>query len=76
MLEITDLFDYIIDGCVFDIWDMDSEQTIEEGMSQEELQEWCDNHSYELCSFEPCQRKEDNEVVFGIVFNVCNIEER
>ena len=75
-MDIEDLLDYAQNDCIFDIYDIDSETTINEGLSREELQEWHENYDYELCSFEPIQRKEDNEVVFGIVINLTNIEER
>lgn len=77
MLDISDLRDYIIDGCEFDIYDIGSEKNIAQGLDEYELEEWCDNHDYELCSFEPTQRKDERGItVFGITFNVDNVEER
>ena len=80
MLDINDLLDYCQDDCVFDIFDCDSTNafdcTIEKDLSREELEEWLDNHDYELYSFEPIQRKDNNDnTIFGIVFNVGKVEE-
>lgn len=76
MLEISDLRDYIIDGCEFDIYDLQEGKNIAEGLDDEELEEWCENHNYDFCTFEPTQRKDVNgNTVFGITFNVDNVEE-
>lgn len=76
MLDISDLKDYIIDGCEFDIYDIDNDSTIAEGLDDAELQDWHESHNYELCTFEPTQRKDENgNVVFGITFNLCDIED-
>ncbi len=75
MLGIDELLDYIIDGVEFDIYDLDSEKNIAEGLDESELIEWHENHDYELCTFEPTQRKDANgNTVWGITFNVDNVE--
>ena len=77
MLDISDLRDYIIDGCEFDIYDINVGMNIAEGLDDSELSDWCDNHDYELCTFEPTTRmNKSGDTVFGITFNVENVEER
>ena len=77
MLEISDLRDYIIDGCEFDIYDLQEGKNIAEGLDDYELEEWCDAHDYELCTFEPITRRDNSgNTVFGITFNVDNVEEK
>ena len=78
MLDINDLLDYAQDDCVFDIYDCDLGVNIKEGIDRNELQEWLENHSYDLCSFEPIQRDDTERkhgVVYGIVWNVEKVEE-
>lgn len=78
MLDINDLLDYCQDDCVFDIFDCDLGANIKESIDRNELEEWCENHSYNLESFEPIQRKEQRvvscETIFGIVFNVSEVD--
>lgn len=75
MLGIDELLDYIIDGVEFDVYDINTEKNIAEGLSDDEIREWHENHDYELCSLEPTQRKDANgNTVFGITFNVDNVE--
>ena len=77
MLDINDLLDYVQDDCVFDIYDLYKGKNIVEGIDREELESWLENHTYELCTFEPIQRKDKNcdLTIFGIVWNVDNVEE-
>lgn len=76
-MTIDDLLDYTQDDCVIDIFDCDLGATIKTGLSIDEAREWHEHHNYDLWSFEPIQRKEDDSenVVFGIVFNVGKVEE-
>lgn len=76
-MGIDDLLDYTQDDCVIDIFDCDLGATIKTGLSIDEAREWAENHTCDLWSFEPIQRKEENSenVVFGIVFNVGKVEE-
>lgn len=78
MLDILDLLDYIQDDCVFDIYDCDSKDydCVAKGLEREQLEEWANNHSYRVYSLEPIQRKgEQGDTIFGIVFNLGEIEE-
>lgn len=79
MLDIGDLLDYCQDDCVFDIFDCNLGANIKESIDRNELEEWCEKHDYQLESFEPIQRKEQravgSETIYGIVFNVSNVEE-
>jgi len=78
MFDLDDLLDYTQDDCVIDLYDCDSKDydCVAKGLSIYEAREWASNHSYELYSFEPIQRKDENgEVVFGILFNLGSIEE-
>ena len=78
MLDLDDLLDYTQDDCVIDLYDCDSKDydCVAKGLSIDEAREWASNHSYELYSFEPIQRKDEKgEVVFGILFNLGRIEE-
>lgn len=78
MLDISDLLDYTQDDCVIDIFDYDLGVNLKESLSISEARNWAENHSYELGSFEPIQRDDTERghgVVFGIVFNVGNVEE-
>lgn len=75
MLGIDELLDYIVDGCEFDVYDLNTDKTIAQGLDDSEIREWHENHDYELCSLEPTQRKDNyGNVVFGITFNVENVE--
>ena len=75
MLGIDELLDYIVDGCEFDVYDLNNDKNIAEGLSDDEIREWHENHDYELCSLEPTQRKDKyGNTVFGITFNVENVE--
>ena len=74
MLDINDLLDYCQDDCVFDIFDCNLEKNIKESIDRNELIEWHENHSYELYSFEPIQRKQNGDTIYGIVFNVGGVE--
>ena len=77
MLDIGDLLDYCQDDCVFDIFDCDVGANIKENIDRDELEEWCEKHDYEFCSFEPIQRDDTDRghgVVYGIVFNVSKVE--
>ena len=80
MLDINDLLDYVQDDCVFDIYDCDKGLNIKESIDREELESWVSENDYELCSFEPIQRKDRNTMncptIFGIVWNVEKVEER
>jgi len=72
MLDIMDLLGYAQDDCEFDIYDCDKGATTKIGISREDLENWCETHDYDLCSFEPSQRHE----AFAIVFNVSAIEDK
>lgn len=74
MLDINDLLDYAQDDCLFDIFDCDLGANIKESIDRNELEEWCENHAYDLESFEPIQRKDNDNTIYGIVFNVSHIE--
>ena len=77
MLDIVDLLDYIQDDCVFDIFDCDSDDydCVKKGLNREQLENWASKHTYGVYSIEPIQRKDKfGEVVFGIVFNLGEIE--
>ena len=76
MLDIRDLLDCAQDDCVFDIYDCNEEKNIAESLDRHELEDWLDHHNYDLCSFEPIQRKDQTgSVVYGLVWNVENVEE-
>jgi len=79
MLDIYDLLDYVQDDCMFDIFECDSRAfdcTIAKDLSREELEGWLEHHSCDLLSFEPIQRKDNNDnTIFGIVWNVERVEE-
>ena len=76
MLDINDLLDYAQSDCVFDIYDCTTGKTIAKDLEREQLEEWHESHSYELLSFEPIQRvDEQDQTIFGIVWNVDNVEE-
>lgn len=77
MLDLDYLLDYVQDDCVIDIYDCDSDDydCVVKDLSIEEAREWGENHSYELYSIEPIQRKDNSgNVVFGLVINVGSIE--
>ena len=83
MYDINDLLDYVQIDCVIDIFDClgKSCDAIRKDLTIYEARKWHEEHNYELVSFEPIQRvdlskKETNYHVFGIQFNVTNIEER
>ena len=79
MLDLDDLLDYTQDDCVIDIYDCDSNdyECCAKDLTIEEAREWHENHSYRLYSFEPIQRKDEyGGVVYGILFNLGDIEER
>ena len=77
MLDLDYILDYLQSDCVVDIYDCTSGKTIAQDLSEQEAREWHDSHDYDFCSFEPIQRIDDHgETIFGIVFNVENVEER
>lgn len=70
-MDISDLVDYAHDDCVFDIYDVINDKLYLKGGSKEKALKFHSKKNYELQSFEPIQRKDDNDdVIFGIVFNV------
>ena len=78
MLDLDFLCDYIQDDCVVDIYDCDSNNydCIKKDLSIDEVREWGENHSCEIYSIEPIQRKDNNgETIFGLVINVGKVEE-
>lgn len=78
MLDLDFLLDYVQDDCVIDIYDCDSNDydCVAKGLTIEQAREWGENHSYELYSIEPIQRKDNlGETIFGLVINVGGVEE-
>ena len=79
MFDINDLLDYVQDDCVFDIFECDStafDCVIAKKLSRDELEDWLERHTCDLCSFEPIQRKDERgDTIFGIVWNVENVED-
>lgn len=72
-MDIHELLDYVQSDCTITIFDIDKGKNIENNLSIDEAREWAENHSCELCSFEPTPQ--ENKFDFGITINVEGVEE-